>query len=241
MCTYFDSPWRLHSRSGPFVTPACLSTAYIPTRTASADSPFCHRTSQLIMRPKMPNNFLLLRVVVFVTCACSGFLGTSGACWIVGCKVLWCRIRVLAQYRSVLHSLIYIYFDFYIYFILLPSAQGPVLTMISGEVCFGSRVVLLCIHPDPLADPDKYLLPQVLAWAENGTTIDFIDPASARFTPIRLNSTASTLSFDITEEDYRDKVILCSCFLVRNNANRDRDESNALVLDPPGELTLLLC
>ena len=122
-----------------------------------------------------------------------------------------------------------------IYFILLPSAQGLVLTMMSGEVCFGSRVELLCIHPDPLDDPDKYLLPQVLAWAEDGTTIDFTDPANARFTPTRVNSTTSTLSFDITEEDHRDRVILYTCFLVRNNVNRERDESEALVLYPPGE------
>ena len=49
-----------------------------------------------------------------------------------------------------------------------------------------------------------------------------------------VNSTASTLSFDITEEDHRDRVIVYSCFLVRNNPNRDRDESEPLVLDPPG-------
>ena len=120
------------------------------------------------------------------------------------------------------------------YFILLPSAQGPVLTMMSGEQCFGSRVDLLCTHPDPFDDPDKYI-PQPITWAENGTTIDFSDPASARFTPTRVNSTASTLSFNITEEDHRDRVILYSCFLVRNNANRDREESKALVVDPPGE------
>ena len=121
-----------------------------------------------------------------------------------------------------------------IYFILLPSAQGPVLTMMSGEQCFGSRVDLLCTHPDPFDDPVKYI--QVpIAWAENGTVIDFSD---TRFTPTRVNSTASTLSFDITEEDHRDRVILCSCFLVRNNANHDRDESEALVVDPPGEWTL---
>ena len=104
----------------------------------------------------------------------------------------------------------------------------------SGEQCFGSRVNLLCTHPDPFDDPVKYL-PQTISWAENGTIIDFSDP---RFTPTRVNSTASTLSFDITEEDHRDRVILCTCFLVRNNANRDRDESNALKLDPPGEWTL---
>ena len=109
--------------------------------------------------------------------------------------------------------------------------------MISKEQCFGSRVDLLCTHPDPLDDPDMYL-PQVLTWAENGTTIDFTDPASARFTPTRVNSTTSMLSFNVTEEDHRDRVIPCSCFLVRNNANRDRDESEAFVLDPPGEYTL---
>ena len=106
--------------------------------------------------------------------------------------------------------------------------------MISEEQCFGSRVDLLCTHPDPLDDPDKYI-PQVLTWAENGTTIDFTDPANARFTPTRVNSTASTLSFDVTEEEHRDRVILYTCFLVRNNANRDRDESETLVVDPPGE------
>ena len=106
--------------------------------------------------------------------------------------------------------------------------------MTSGEVCFGSRVDLLCTHPDPFDDSGKYLH-QLITWAENGTTIDFTDKASARFTPTRLNSTASTLSFDITEEVHRDRVILYTCFLVRNNANRDRDESEALVLDPPGE------
>ena len=104
----------------------------------------------------------------------------------------------------------------------------------SDEVCFGSRVVLLCTHPDPFDDPVKYL--QVpITWSENGTAIDFTDPANTRFTPTRLNNTASTLSFDVTEEDHRDRVVLCSCFLARNNAIRDRDESNALVLDPPGE------
>ena len=118
--------------------------------------------------------------------------------------------------------------------ILLPSAQqGPTLKLTSGEVCFGSRVELVCIHPDPFDDPDKYL-PHTITWAMNGTVIDFTDPANARFTPTRVNSTASTLSFDITEEDHRDRVILCSCFLVKNNANRDRDESGPLVLDPPG-------
>ena len=202
----------------------------------------------------MPNYFLLLRVVLFVTCACSDFLGTSGACWIVYCNVLWCRIRVHVQYISVLHSFLLdlwltliVYFDRFSgphirtwtgcinsYFILLPSAQGPVLTMISGEQCFGSRVDLLCTHPDPFDDPVKYLQ-QAITWAENGTTIDFTNPAHARFTPIRVNSTASTLSFNITEEDHRDRVILYTCFLVRNNPNRDRDESEALVLDPPGE------
>ena len=103
----------------------------------------------------------------------------------------------------------------------------------SGEVCFGSRVELICTHPDPFDDPVKYLQISI-TWAMNGTTIDFSDPASERFTLTRLNSTASTLSFDITEEDHRDRVILCSCFLVRNNANRDRDESEPLVLNPPG-------
>ena len=112
--------------------------------------------------------------------------------------------------------------------------------MTSGEQCFGSRVDLLCTHPDPFDDPDNYLqLP--ITWAEDGTTIDFSDPANARFTSTRVSSTASTLSFDITEEDHRDRVILYSCFLVRNNANRDRDESEALVLDPPGECTLWCC
>ena len=90
---------------------------------------------------------------------------------------------------------------------MLPSAQGPVLTMTSGEVCFGSRVDLLCAHPDPFDDPDNYL-PQAINWAENGTTIDFTDPASARFSLTRVSSTALTLSFDITEEDHRDRVIL---------------------------------
>ena len=123
------------------------------------------------------------------------------------------------------------------HFILLPSAQGPVLTMMSGEQCFGSRVDLLCTHPDPFDDPVKYLqIP--ITWAENGTVIDLSDSVHARLTPTRLNSTASTLSLDITEEDHRDRVILCSCFLVRNDANRDREESNTLVVDPPGEWTL---
>ena len=112
--------------------------------------------------------------------------------------------------------------------------------MTSGEQCFGSRVDLLCSHPDPSDDPDNYLqLP--ITWAEDGTAIDFSDPAHARFTPTRVNSTASTLSFDVTEEDHRDRVILYTCFLVRNNANRDRDESNALVVDPPGEWTGFQC
>ena len=111
--------------------------------------------------------------------------------------------------------------------------QGPTLKLTSGEVCFGSRVELVCTHPDPFDDPDKYL-PQLITWAEDGTVIDFTDPASERFSPTRVNSTTSTLSFDITGEDHRDRVIVYSCFLVRNNPNRDRDESEPLVLDPPG-------
>ena len=104
----------------------------------------------------------------------------------------------------------------------------------SGGVCFGSRVELLCTHPDPFDDPEKYL--QVpIAWAENNATIDFRDPANARLTPTRVNSTTSTLSFDITGEDHRDRVILCNCFLVRNNANLDLVESNTLVMNPKGE------
>ena len=116
--------------------------------------------------------------------------------------------------------------------ILFPLVQqDPTLKLTSGEVCFGSRVKLVCTHPDPFDDPDKYFLIPI-AWAMNGTTIDFTDPANARFTPTRVNSTTSTLSFDITGEHHRDRVILCSCFLVRNN--RDRDESEPLVIDPPG-------
>ena len=124
--------------------------------------------------------------------------------------------------------------DLFVSLIFTVSAQGPVLTMTSGELCFGSRVDLLCTHPDPFGDTDKYLQSPI-AWAENGTVIDFSDPVYARLTPIRVNSTASMLSFDITEEDHRDRVILCSCFLVSNNTNRDREESRALVVDPPGE------
>ena len=117
---------------------------------------------------------------------------------------------------------------------MLTLAQDLVIRVISGEVCFGSRVDLFCTHPDPIANPDKYLqIP--IAWAENGTVIDFSDPVHARPTPTRVNSTASMLSFDITEEDHRDRVILYTCYLVRNNAYRDRDESESLVLDPPGE------
>ena len=106
--------------------------------------------------------------------------------------------------------------------------------MTSGDQCFGSRVTLLCTHPDPFADSVKYL-PQLIAWAENGTTIDFTDPSIARFTPTRVNSTASTLSFTVTEEDHRDRVITCTCFLVLNNANRDCDESNVVTIDALGK------
>ena len=126
-------------------------------------------------------------------------------------------------------------FQFSFHFFAFNLAQQNVtLELLSGEVCFGSRVDLLCTHPDPLADPVKFL-PQLITWTENGTAIDFTDPANARFTPTRVNSTASTLSFDVTEEIHRDRVILYTSFLVRNNANRDRDESEALVLDPPSE------
>ena len=105
--------------------------------------------------------------------------------------------------------------------------------MTPGEQCFGSRVTLLCTYPDPLADPVKYY-PQDITWAEDGTTIDFTDPSSsARFTPNRLNSTASTLSFTVTEEDHRDRVITFTCFLVLNNASRD--ESNVVIFNALGK------
>ena len=107
--------------------------------------------------------------------------------------------------------------------------------MTSGDQCFGSRVTLLCTHPDPFADPVKYV-PRTVEWVENGTTIDFGDPSSsARFTVNRLNSTASTLSFTVTEEDHRDRVITCTCFLVLNSANRDHEESNVVTMDALGE------
>ena len=106
--------------------------------------------------------------------------------------------------------------------------------MTSGEQCFGSRVTLLCTHPDPFADSVKYIQ-QTINWAEDGTTIDFSDPSNARFTATRLSSIASTLSFTVTEEDHRDKVIACTCFLVLNNANRDREESNVVTMDALGE------
>ena len=125
---------------------------------------------------------------------------------------------------------------YHIWFALLcvSAQQNGVFTITSSDQCFGSRVTLLCTHPDPFADPVKYL-PQPITWAEDGTAIDFTDPSSARFTPTRLNSTASTLSFTVTEEDHRDRVITYTCFLVLNNANHDRDESVSLIIDPPGE------
>ena len=89
---------------------------------------------------------------------------------------------------------------------------------------------LLCTHPDPFADPNNYF-PHSIEWAENGTIIDFTNP---RLNNTRVNSTSSILSFEITdsEEVYRDEVILYTCFLIRNNANRDRQESEAIVIDP---------
>ena len=108
-----------------------------------------------------------------------------------------------------------------------------VLTITSGEQCFGSKVTLLCTHPDPSNHPGMYVSDS-FRWAEDGTAIDFSDPSSARFTATRLNSTASNLSFTVTEEDHRDRVITCTCFLVLNNTNRDREESNVVTINPPG-------
>ena len=106
--------------------------------------------------------------------------------------------------------------------------------MMSDNQCFSSRVTILCTHPDPFADAVKYI-PQLITWAVDGTVIDFSDPSSARFIPTRWNSTASTLSFTVTEEDHRDRVITSTCFLVLNNANRDREESNVVTIDALGE------
>ena len=106
--------------------------------------------------------------------------------------------------------------------------------MTSGDQCFGSRVTLLCTHSDPLVDAVKYV-PQPITWAVNGTAIDLTDPSSARFTPTRLNSKASTLSFTVTEEDHRDRVITSTCCLVLNNANCSREESNVVTIDALGE------
>ena len=116
---------------------------------------------------------------------------------------------------------------------LLLGQKDVVLTMPSGEQCFGSRVTLLCTHPDPLADSVKYIQ-QTITWVVDGTVLDFSDPSNAGFTPTRLNSTASTLSFNVTEEDHRDRVIASTCFLALNNANRDREESNVVTIDPIG-------
>ena len=112
--------------------------------------------------------------------------------------------------------------------------------MTSGDQCYGSRVTLFCTHPDPFADAVKYV-PRTVEWAENGTTIDFGDPSSsARFTVNRLNSTTSTLSFTVTEEDHRDRVITCTCFLVLNNANRSHEESNVVTMDALGDYVNLV-
>ena len=81
------------------------------------------------------------------------------------------------------------------------AQQDVVLTVTSGEQCFGSRVTLLCTHPDPLADSVKYF-PQDITWDVDGRTISFSASSNARFTLNRLNSTASTLSFTVTEEDH---------------------------------------
>ena len=114
------------------------------------------------------------------------------------------------------------------------AQQDVVLTMMSGEQCFGSRVTLLCTHPNPLADSVKYF-PLLINWAEDGTTIDFGDPSSVRFTATRLNSTATTLSFTVTE----DRVINYTCFLVLQ-ANRSREESNVVTIDALGKYMNLL-
>ena len=106
--------------------------------------------------------------------------------------------------------------------------------MMSGDQCYGSRVTLLCTHPDPSNHPGMYVFDS-FRWAEDGTAIDFSDPSSARFTANRLNSTASTLSFAVTEEEHRDRVITCTCFLVLNNANRNREESDPVTIDALGE------
>ena len=118
-------------------------------------------------------------------------------------------------------------------------AQDVNITMMSGDQCFGSRVTLLCTHPDPFADSGRYIQ-EGIRWAENGTTIDFTDPSSAKFTVIRVSSNISTLSFNVTEEDHGDRVITCTCFLVLNNANRDREESKDIIMDAPGEYMNLL-
>ena len=68
-------------------------------------APFCHRI--LSSEVQDAQSLHVASSFLFVTCTCSGFLGTSGACWIVSCNVLWCRIRVHVQDRSVLHSLIF--------------------------------------------------------------------------------------------------------------------------------------
>ena len=109
--------------------------------------------------------------------------------------------------------------------------------MMSDKQCFGSRVTLLCTHPDPLADPVKFF-PQLIAWVEDGTTIDFSDPSNTRFTPTRVNSTSSTLSFTVTEEDHRDRVINYSCFLVLVNASRD--ESNVVMFNALGKYCIII-
>ena len=104
----------------------------------------------------------------------------------------------------------------------------------SGEQCFGSRVTLLCTHPDLFNHHGMYVSDS-FRWAENGIDINFNNPSSAKFSVNRLNSTASTLSFTVTEEDHRDRVITFTCFLVLNNANRDREESNVVTIDALGE------
>ena len=93
----------------------CNSTAWYPIISAAiyiidntrtfARTPFCHRILSAEVQD-VQSLLVASSCLVHHLCLLGFPRNYSGACWIVGCNVLWCRIRVHVQYMSVLHSLI---------------------------------------------------------------------------------------------------------------------------------------
>jgi hypothetical protein len=103
------------------------------------------------------------------------------------------------------------------------------LTLVSGSVCFGTVVSIVCYYPNiaKQSPPGHYIYYSTQpSWRKNGSWFLPNSVLIARY----INSTATALNTRIGR-DYYLTVVYFSCYLLLNDAKRTRDISNNVLLD----------